>query len=414
MERATRRPCSSAQATLTRGSTMQSPLAVAMSGSILVMTLGGCSPEATSPRAMEPESKASAAAIGLTFRQIDRFGAHTCAVTPDDRAYCWGVNDQGQLGNGSTAFWSPAPSLVSGGLRFQHVSTGNSYSCGVTLNERVYCWGFNFHGELGDGTGSPENIRRLTPVLVTGGRRFRQVRAGNDFTCALTTSNVAFCWGNNSAGQLGDGSRVTRYAPVPVKGGHKWRQLNVGTDHTCGVTSADRAFCWGMNFWGQLGDGTQNVPGKPVPVAGGHRFRQVSAGGAHSCGVTTSNRAYCWGRSEDGELGNGTGYPPTFSIWSPVAVATSVRFDYVMAGDDHTCGVALSGRAFCWGRNSSGEVGNGTIGVRQLTPVRVAGGLLFAQLRAGRWATVALTAEGVAYRWGNDGGNQAATPVVSP
>ena len=231
---------------------------------------------------------------------------------------------------------------MSGGLRFQHVSTGNSHSCGLTLDNRLYCWGFNFDGELGDGTGYPENVRRLTPVLVTGGRTFRQVRAGYSFTCALTTSNEAFCWGYNVFGQLGDGTRTTRYAPVRVKGGQKWRQLNAGTDHVCGVTTADRAFCWGMNFWGQFGDGTQNVPGKPVPVAGGLRFRQVSAGGAHSCGVTTSNRAYCWGRAEDGVLGNGSGDPPPLSIWSPVAVATSVRFDYVMAGDDHTCGVALS------------------------------------------------------------------------
>jgi alpha-tubulin suppressor-like RCC1 family protein len=384
-----------------------------MSGSILVLTLTGCSPEATSPSATEPESNLAAVATGLRFRQIDRFGGHTCAVTPDNRAYCWGGNDQGQLGNGSTAS-STAPSLVSGGLRFQHVSTGNLHSCGVTLDDRVYCWGFNFLGQLGDGTGYPENIRRLTPVLVAGGRRFRQVRAGYAFTCALTTSSAAFCWGYNVFGQLGDGTRTTRYAPVQVKGGQKWRQINAGTEHICGVTQADRAFCWGMNFWGQLGDGTQNVPGKPVPVAGGLRFRQVSAGGAHSCGVTTSNRAYCWGRAEDGELGNGSEYPPTLSIWSPVAVATSVRFDYVMAGDDHTCGVALSGRAFCWGRNSSGEVGNGTIGARQLTPARVVGGLVFAQLRAARWATVALTAEGVAYRWGIDAGNQVATPVVFP
>jgi alpha-tubulin suppressor-like RCC1 family protein len=386
---------------------MRSRCAIPLSGSVLAVLLTGCGSEPTAPVGAEP-APAVAAATDLTFKQIDRFGAHTCAVTTDGRAYCWGANDQGQLGNGSTVS-TAAPSLVSGGLRFRHVSVGNQHSCGLTTSGQVYCWGFNFHGELGDGTGYPENIRRLSPVLVTGGRKFREVRAGYAFTCAVTTASISFCWGYNVFGQLGDGTRTTRKAPVRVKGNHTWRQLNAGNDHVCGVTTADKAFCWGMNFWGQVGDGTQNVPGKPVAVAGGLRFRWVSAGGAHSCGVTTANRAYCWGRAEDGQLGHGSDLPVP-GIWSPVAVASTLRFDHIMAGDMHTCALALSGRAFCWGRNSMGEVGNGHMGGLQPTPVAVAGGLLFTQVRAGRWASVALTADGRPYLWGV--GNS--TPVASP
>jgi alpha-tubulin suppressor-like RCC1 family protein len=389
---------------------MRSTSAVALSSSVFAVLLTGCGTEPTAPVGLAPAS-AVAAASGLSFKQIDRFGAHTCAVTADSRAYCWGANDRGQLGNGSTGF-SAAPSLVAGGLRFRHVSVGNWHSCGVTTTNLVYCWGDNFHGELGDGTGYPENTRRLTPVLVKGGHRFRLVRGGNHFTCAVAADGSAFCWGYNAVGQLGDGTRTSRHVPVRVKGSHQWRQLKAGESHVCGVTIADRAFCWGMNFWGQLGDGTQNVPGKPVAVAGGLRFRWVTAGGAHSCGVTTADRAYCWGRAEDGQLGDGSP-PPVFGIWSPVTVATTVRFDHVMAGADHTCGVALSGRAFCWGRNAWGEVGNGGTGL-QPTPVAVAGGLLFTQVRAGRGATVGITADGVAYRWGISAGNVSSVPVVDP
>jgi alpha-tubulin suppressor-like RCC1 family protein len=124
----------------------------------ITATLLGCGEDATSPTGLEP-APALTAATSLTFRQIDRHASHTCAVANDDRAYCWGSNDQGQLGNGSTDP-SATPSLVAGGLRFRQVSVGRDYSCGVTKQDRVYCWGWSFDGQLGDGTGS----RRLGPT----------------------------------------------------------------------------------------------------------------------------------------------------------------------------------------------------------------------------------------------------------
>src|SRR5919108_385350 len=190
-------------------------------------------------------------------------------------------------------------------LVFRQVSAGSFlHTCGVTTDDRAYCWGVNFLGQLGDGTTSLS----LTPVAVAGGLRFRQVSVGDDHTCGVTTDYQAYCWGANSAGQLGDGNledcggfnppctdpptTANRLTPVRVRGGLQFRQVDAGKWHTCGVTTDGRAYCWGNNYYGQLGNGMTGDAGRytdqPIPVAvvDGHRFRQVSAGVSHTCGVT--------------------------------------------------------------------------------------------------------------------------------
>jgi alpha-tubulin suppressor-like RCC1 family protein len=133
------------------------------------------------------------------------------------------------------------------------------------------------------------------------------VSAGDSHTCGATTDQRGYCWGGNWSGQLGDGTFTRRPTPVPVVGGRTFRQLSAGSNHTCGVNPFDRAFCWGANGRGQLGDGTTTQRLTPVRVLGGLRFRQVSASEMrHTCGATTDNLAYCWGQNDNGELGDGT------------------------------------------------------------------------------------------------------------
>ncbi|HEY7613055.1 MAG TPA: hypothetical protein VH764_08665, partial [Gemmatimonadales bacterium] len=212
----------------------------------------GCGDDAQPPSAPDLDATpAVETAAQLSFRQISAGGGssgdlHTCGVTTDDRAYCWGANLWGQLGVGSNSGpddcgnpCSKRPVAVQGGLRFRHVSAGDRFTCGITTDDRAYCWGRNVEGQLGDGT---ETIR-FRPVPVAGGRRFRQVRAGASHTCAITPADVAFCWGS---GALGDGAIAQHSTPVRVAGGLRWRLLSVDL-HTCGVTTDDRAYCWGVN-----------------------------------------------------------------------------------------------------------------------------------------------------------------------
>jgi alpha-tubulin suppressor-like RCC1 family protein len=375
-------------------------LAPLLAPALLAAALG-CSEDAESPTAPESAAPALAAAAPLSFRQVSAGRNHTCGVTTNDRAYCWGDNTWGQLGDGAPGFDRFAPVRVLGGLRFRHVSAGFDHTCGVTTDDRAFCWGRNDFNQLGDAT----SASRPTPgAVASGGRRFRQVRAGGH-TCALTLFDVAFCWGWNGSGQLGDGTTTQREVPVRVLGGLRWGQLNVGGSHTCGVTTEKRAYCWGGNAGplgdgGQLGDGTTTNRLRPVTVSGGLLIRQIDAAlGFHTCAVTTADRAYCWGIGENGQLGNGT-----ITVQkTPIAVAGVRGYDHVSTGFRHSCGVSLAGRGFCWGWNGAGQLGIGMADSDQHpTPSLVGNGLPLGQVSAGYIHTCGLTTGGLAYCWGKN------------
>jgi alpha-tubulin suppressor-like RCC1 family protein len=318
-------------------------------------------------------------------------------VTTDDRAYCWGDNSQGQLGNGtSDSHDHPRPVAVAGGRRFVRVDAGGVHTCGVTTDDLVFCWGRNHVGQLGDGTTTPHP----TPVAVAGGRHFRQVSAGGVHTCGLTPFNVAFCWGFNENGRLGDGTTTTQLLPVKVLGGLQFSQLSASHAFadaaTCAVTTDDRAYCWGGNQHGQLGDGTINDRLTPGAVAAQLRFIAVSAGFSHTCGVNSFNRVFCWGDNRFGQLGDNS---RTNSLVSVRVHAPGLPFRRVSAGSLPTCALTLEDRAFCWG--AGGYVGDGTEADR-LKPVAVGGSRRFRQVSAGDTHSCAVTTSNRAFCWGEN------------
>ena len=378
------------------------------------MLLAGlaCGDAAESPTAPAAEPALSlTTSAALAFRQVSAGDAHTCGVTTGDRAYCWGINDFGQLGDGTTTerlrpvpvagghrfrqviatvlstcgvtttnrlyCWGDlegnTPVLLFGGLRFRQVSVNRNQGgnhCGVTTEDRAYCWGSNFYGQLGDGT----TISRSTPVPVAGTLLFREVSVGYFSACGVTPTDVAYCWGLNSDGQLGDGTTTNRKTPRRVAGGLRFRQVSMGDYKACGVTTSNRAYCWGNGSGGVLGDGLDENQLTPSPVVGGLSLRRVNAGTAHTCGVTTTNQAYCWGWNFYGQLGDGTRTGDAGSSWhrAPVAVAGGLSFQGVVVGAVHTCGLTTSAAAYCWGLNRNGQLGVGGRTLR-LTPTAVLG-----------------------------------------
>jgi alpha-tubulin suppressor-like RCC1 family protein len=344
----------------------------------------------TPPEAIGLEITATQA---LLFSQVGAGFGRTCGVTLSSGAYCWGSNVQGELGDGTTTR-RLTPVAVAGGLQFRQVSAGAHHTCGVTTDDHGYCWGDNQFGELGDGTTS---INSLTPVAVAGGLRFRQIRAGGLHTCGVTVDDRAYCWGKNDGHQLGigDATPSEQRTPVAVITGLRFRQVFAGTEHTCGLTTDGRVYCWGYNHHGQLGDGTTAIRRTPVAVVGGLVFRAVSTTSDYTCGVTSGNRAYCWGFNLNGQLGDGT----TTSRWRPVKVAGGHNFFQVSTGEGHTCAINPFNRAFCWGWNGAGNLGDGTT-TQRLVPVRVTGGLQFRQVSAAYNHTCGVTTENQAYCWG--------------
>jgi alpha-tubulin suppressor-like RCC1 family protein len=248
----------------------------------------------------------------------------------------------------------------------------------LTRTGVAYCWGHNDQGELGNG----EFNASQTPVAVAGGLAFRQVTTGDALTCGVTTGGVAYCWGNNIEGQLGIGNDTGPQVcfsaeslhgcsnhPVRVARRLSFSRLSAGFRHVCGVATDGSGFCWGS----PEALGREDVTGlRPVQVAGRLTFAGVSAGTSHSYGVTTDHVAYCWGRT--GALGIGGMREracPDHVCSRPQRVDTDLTFLDVQAGPGHTCGVTTSNVAYCWGGNSSGELGDGTTHSR-LRPRRVA------------------------------------------
>lgn len=201
---------------------------------------------------------------GLTFSSLAAGAAHTCGLTPAGAAYCWGYNIFGQLGDGNTNS-QLTPVAVRGGLTLNSLTAGGGHTCGLTSAGAAYCWGANSNGQLGDGTTDGQ----LSPVPVTGGLTFSSLTAGVSgvHTCGLTAAGAAYCWGWNGHGQLGDGTTTDQLAPVAVTGGLTFASLTAGMQHSCGLTSGVAAYCWGFNGAGQLGNGTTTDRLGPTRVA---------------------------------------------------------------------------------------------------------------------------------------------------
>lgn len=329
--------------------------AVANGRATITATLG--------PQRVSSELYVSSYPKALRFNTVASGRSHSCAVTPEGDAFCWGSNSLGQLGTAqpttrcefitslgrggwyrNTFRCSAVPVQVEG-VRFASVTAGELHSCGVTPEGRAYCWGDNFNGALGRGTTTVAGSVHATPAPVAGAITFRSVSAGSGFACGLATSGEAYCWGGNHAGALGNGTNTASAVPVKVAGGLTFTSVETGFAHSCGIATDGATYCWGRNTAGELGTGTtpqdSNVP---VRVAGGIRFSAVNAGTFFTCGLDAAGRAFCWGEGGRGELGTGG----RASSSTPVAVADGHVYASIAAGSK-VCGVLPDGRVLCWG-----------------------------------------------------------------
>ncbi len=286
---------------------------------------------------------------------------HTCALTTAGGVQCWGENNDGQLGDGTTTERGAPVSVSDLAAGVSAVSSGDLHTCAIVTAGSVKCWGRNVNGQIGDGAACGTIC--TTPIDVLGVAAVAAVSAGNAHTCAVTATATVACWGHNLSGQLGDGTISARTTPVLISGlGGNAVAVSAGHSHTCALSDAGGVMCWGDNAYGQLGDGTTTDSSVPVTVEGlGGGVTAISAGDYSTCALLAVGTVECWGMYVHGPISEGA-----FIIRTEPARVSALGAGVlaISAGDYHSCALISGGSVMCWGYNSSGQLGNGGIWTR--------------------------------------------------
>ncbi len=361
-----------------------------------------------------------------TITQISLGGAHSSAITSEGRLFTWGKNDFGQLGDGTTTDrYIPADitswfNLVEGEtitkitLRFWH-------SAALTSDGRIFTWGSNSDGELGDGT----TTDRYIPTEITSQfnlneeETITEITLGGYHSSAITTEGRVFTWGWNRYGQLGDGTTTSRITPTEITSqfnlsvGETITKIALGNYSSSAITTDGRVFTWGDNTEGQLGDGTTTVRYIPTEITSqfnlsvGETITQIILGGFHSSAITSEDRVFTWGRNNSGQLGDGT----TTSRYIPTEITSQFNLNEeeiirtIYLNGSHSSAITSEDRVFMWGWNAYGQLGDGTMTNRYI-PTEVTSQFNFSeeetitQISLGACHSLAITSEGGVFTWG--------------
>jgi alpha-tubulin suppressor-like RCC1 family protein len=328
---------------------------------------------------------------GSNWKQASCGFHSTAAVKTDGTLWGWGSNNDGQLGDGTrgTPRYSPVQTTI-GGNNWKQVSRGKSqtstHTAAVKIDGTLWTWGNNNAGQLGDGTTTSAFDRKTSPEqTITGGTNWKQVSCGLNYTAAIKADGTLWTWGQNSYGQLGDDSVVDRSSPVQtIAGGNIWKQVACGYRHTAAVKTDGTLWLWGRNYFGQLGDDTITDKSSPIQtVAGGTDWNLVSGGETHTAAVKANGSLWLWGFNGDGRIGN----DETTNYSSPVQTITGgTNWKQVSCGYNSTAAVKTDGTLWLWGNNAYGRLGDNTTDSKSSPVQTVTGGYRWLSVSIGRHA----------------------------
>ncbi len=279
---------------------------------------------------------------------------HTCGIQSDGTLWCWGYNYDGQLGVGEFYNSYYTPQQIGQDTDWVDVTTGYYHTCGVKADGTLWCWGNNNNGQLGLG----DNSNYSSPQQVGSDSDWKSVSAGYYHTCALKTDGTLYCWGANNSGQLGAGNYLEYNAPHQVGANADWIELTTGGYFTCGLRQNGTLWCWGHNYYGQLGTGDYASKNSPNQVGTSTKWSFVKAGSRHVCGINDT-KLYCWGENDYRQLGFES---TTYRVNSPHIISDDPGITYMSGGEDHTC-MIKNGWLYCWGNFfRDGQLGIGENG----------------------------------------------------
>jgi len=287
-----------------------------------------------------------------------------CALS-DGKVFCWGHQLITTTTDGSTT-----PVQVSGITTATSIAQGNSHACTLLTSGEIKCWGLNDQGQLGNGTSTDGN----TPVDVSGIMTATSITFGPAairHSCAVLSNGKVMCWGNNFYGQLGDGTETSSYIPVEVSGISTATSVALGMQHSCALLAVGSVKCWGSNRNGNLGNGTSTSSNTPVDVSGITTATGISVGKYTSCALLANGKVLCWSSNKYGQLGVGTWGDN--SRFTPVEVSGIETATSIAVGYYHVCAVLSNGKVMCWGYNWDGQLGDSTNNNYRTAPVEVSG-----------------------------------------
>jgi len=339
---------------------------------------------------------------GNTWVAIAARFNHTVALKSDGTLWTWGSNFYGQLGDATNTDRNAPVQTSGGGNIWVAIAAGDNHTVALKSDGTLWTWGYNFYGQLGDSS----NTNRNTPVEVSGGETtWVAIAAGYVHTVAMKSDGTFLAWGYNQNGQLGDGTNIHRNTPVQVFGaGNTWVAIAAGYAHTVALKSDGTLWVWGRNDFGQLGDGTNTQRNTPVQVSGGgNTWVAIAAGWYHTVALKSDGSLWAWGYNANGQLGDGTNTDSN----TPVQVfAKNTQWVAIAAGGNHTVALKSGGSLWAWGRNDFGQLGDGTFTDSNM-PVQVSGGgNTWVAIAAGWYHTVALKSDGTLWAWGYNGAGQ--------
>ncbi len=442
-------------------STNEAAFSVDSNGRVLGKSRGGGELVATVGTApFQVAEHRAALQVVQKWRTVSAGFDHTCAIAAlDGTGYCWGSNNAGELGAGLTAAVLPLssrPLAVATSHRFNELQAGDAHTCGEEAQVNLFCWGSRARGALGDGQCANANgscgaftASEIPVTIISDGNldttqlRIEQLLVGGTFTCILARVRLGFinrvrrlrCWGahdvNNNTDGVSFDSTAAVALPLPpspfADQTTDYVDAAAGGTHICAQPSVlylnFRLICMGMNFNGELGygpldaqtwdpiyhhpagfrlpvgysDTTGLAIGEGIPVSG------LATGSGHTCALDGAGGVLCWGYNSSGQLGSAG--PPSGHGW-PTLAAVPVTLVSLAAGGEHTCGLTAAGAAYCWGSNSNGQLGNGTIGGTFVPAGPVSGGLTFVVLSTGGYHTCGVTPDGSIYCWGANASGQ--------
>ncbi len=346
--------------------------------------------------------------VVLTSPQIINIceGASTTLTATGAASYTW---MPGSL-NGSSVTVTPPVGTTNytlsgtsaagcvGGVSWLSLSAGGYHNLGIKTNGTLWNFGNNTYGQLGDGT----NVDRLQPTQIGAASNWSMVSAGSFHSLAIKSDGTLWAWGLNNRGQVGDGTTVDKNSPLQIGSASNWLAISAGGEHSMAIKTDGTLWAWGYNQYGQLGDGTVNQRTSPVQIGTASNWASISAGSSHSLAIKTDGTLWSWGRNTSGQLGNGTVNPYNFN---PLQVGSANNWKKIAAAFLHSLAIRTNGTLWAWGRNMNGQLGDGTV-IDKSSPLQVGVATDWASVDGGLDHTIATKTGGTLWGCGFNNSGQ--------